>query len=817
MGKSYSKSEKKSTEKNQLSADEIKKSLDFMAYYSRDLGRDLPKVKADGWTENFPCPFHDDQTGSFGVNIHDGAFTCFGCGAKGDVFQFHMKRHGCDFKQALKDLASFAGISQTAPPPAPGKKEDPGRKKRIFGNLVGTYFYHDADGNDHMMVKKYVDPQNPADKIFIQHRPTGAGGWIKGVKGHVKPLPYRLPEVVGADLVVIVEGEKDADALADIGLTATTNPGGAGKWPDYFQDYFQDKNVVILPDNDEPGRDHAGQVAGNLHATAKSIKILDLPGLPPKGDVSDWLAMPGNDADALRTLADACDPWTPPKETDATRKTGKKKKKERGPTVADTLMTLIPAENLFHDSEGNGFADIYREDHRETWPLESKGFKDFLAYNGFKAFGKIPSSSAIKDALAGLDGRARFEGPERHVFVRLGGLRDRIYLDLCRDDWTVIEISPDGWRKIQDPENIRFWRPKGLLPLPEPSTDGSVEHLCDLIQLDDAALKKITAWLLSTLNTQSPFPILAVGGEQGSGKSTASKIIRRTVDPNVADLRSMPQNERDLMLAAKNSRVIALDNLSGMRTEMADALCRLSTGGGYAARGLYTDSDECIYNETRPIMLNGIPDLLARGDLGDRAICLDLERISTEDRQTEKSLYRRFEELHPLILGGLLDAVVSGLKHRDTIDLGALPRMADACEWWAACESGGALPWPVGGCLTAFEQSRESIVTGFLEGDTVAAGIVELMKTHCDFEGTATDLLNALNLQRGEQKPPRGWPGTPRAMTARLKRAAPFLRECGLEIEKDRTGTARTLFIYSSIEKKEPSQPSPEPSQPEIF
>lgn len=816
MGKSYSNSEKKSTEKYQLSADEIKKSLDFSAYFTNELGRELPKSKADGWTENFPCPFHADETGSFGVNVIDGAFKCFGCGTKGDVFQFHQKRHGCDFKQALKDLAAFAGISQDAPPPAPGKKEDPGRKKRIFGNLVGTYFYHDAAGNDHMMVKKYADPQNPADKIFIQHRPNGRGGWIKGVKGHVKPLPYRLPEVVGADLVFVPEGEKDADALVDIGLTATTNPGGAGKWPDYFQDYFQDKDVVILPDNDEPGRDHAGQVAGNLHATAKSIKILELPGLPSKGDVSDWLAMPGNGADALLTLVDACDLWTPPANNDSDNPPGKpkKKKKQRGPTVADSLMTLIPAENLFHDAAGNGYSDIYRKDHRETWPLDSKGFRDFLAYNGFKAFGKIPSSSAIKDALAGLDGRARFEGPERHVFVRLGGYSDRIYLDLCRDDWTVIEISPDGWRKIQDPENIRFWRPKGLLALPEPATAGSIKHFCELVQLDDAALKKVTAWLLSAMRPEGPFPLLAVGGEQGSGKSVTSKIIRRIVDPNVADLRSMPRTELDLMIAAKNSRIVSLDNLSGMRAEMADALCRLSTGGGFATKQLYTDADEILYHETRPILFNGIPDLLARGDLGDRAICLDLERINTSDRQTEKSLYRRFAELHPLILGGLLDAVVSGLKYRETIDLGALPRMADAAQWWAACESEGALPWPVGGCMTAFEQSRESIVSGFLEGDPVAAGIVELMKTHCNFEGTATDLLNALNQQRGDQKPPRGWPGTPRAMTARLKRAAPFLREYGLEIEKDRTGSARAISIFFPERTEDPA---PAAAEPEIF
>ena len=129
-----------------------------------------------------------------------------------------------------------------------------------------------------------------APKAFVQRRPDGKGGWVWNMEG-VEPLPYRLPELLAAPdkSVFISEGEKDADRLAKEGLVATCNHGGAGKWRNGLNRWFDDRNVVILPDNDEPGRTHAEDVARKLHGIARRIRLLKLPGLPAKGDVSDWL------------------------------------------------------------------------------------------------------------------------------------------------------------------------------------------------------------------------------------------------------------------------------------------------------------------------------------------------------------------------------------------------------------------------------------------------------------------------------------------------------------------------------------------------
>jgi P4 family phage/plasmid primase-like protien len=174
---------------------------------------------------------------------------------------------------------------------------------------VATYSYRAAAGDVVFEVVRY----EPKD--FRQRRPDGSGGWIWNLNG-IAPLPYRLPELLEhrQGPIFVVEGEKDVDALSEIGLTATCNPGGAAKpsengkdykskWPSSFAEFFMGKDVVVMPDNDEAGRAHAKAVAASLMGVAARIRILELPGLAPKGDVSDWIEA-GGDRDELLALAD---------------------------------------------------------------------------------------------------------------------------------------------------------------------------------------------------------------------------------------------------------------------------------------------------------------------------------------------------------------------------------------------------------------------------------------------------------------------------------------------------------------------------------
>ena len=165
-----------------------------------------------------------------------------------------------------------------------------------------VYDYRDKDGKLLYQVVRFPG------KDFKQRRPDGKGGWIWNLKG-VKPTLYRLPETQAAvqkgEPVFIPEGERDVDNLTRLGMAATTNSGGASKWQDSFSDHLSGADVVILPDNDDPGREHAAKVARSLQGKAKGIKIVSLPGLPDKGDVSDWLANGGAKEELLRLVAEA--------------------------------------------------------------------------------------------------------------------------------------------------------------------------------------------------------------------------------------------------------------------------------------------------------------------------------------------------------------------------------------------------------------------------------------------------------------------------------------------------------------------------------
>ncbi len=158
----------------------------------------------------------------------------------------------------------------------------------------------------------------------------------------------------------------------------------------------------------------------------------------------------------------------------------------------------------------------------------------------------------------------------------------------------------------------------------------------------------------------------------------------------------MPREDRDLFIAASNGHVLAFDNVSGLPAWISDTLCRLATGGGFAVRQLYTDQDEVLFDAARPVILNGIEDIVTRPDLADRAVFLTLEPIPEERRRPEEELWAAFEAERPRILGVLLDAVAEGLKRLPRDPLPRLPRMADFALWATACET--AL-WPAGHVL----------------------------------------------------------------------------------------------------------------------
>src|SRR5262245_43306699 len=363
--------------------------------------------------------------------------------------------------------------------------------------------------------------------------------------------------------------------------------------------------------------------------------------------------------------------------------------------------------DLFHSPEGDAYASILDERQTETWLLKVKGFRRWLARLFYEEGGKAPGSQAIQDALGVLEGKALYDGPEYPVYTRLAEHNGAIYLDLGNAAWQAVEITSSGWCVVDTPP-VKFRRPKGLLPLPVPGSGGGLAALRPFLNLASKAdWRLVVSSLLAAFRPTGPYVVLVVYGEQGSAKSTTVRVLRAMVDPNTAALRTTPRDERDLVIAANNGWLIALDNLSHLPDWLSDALCRLATGSGFATRELYTDSDETIFAAQRPIVLNGIEEVGTRGDLLDRAITLYLPTIPEEQRQDEQDFWQAFEQARPQILGALLDIVSRALQHLPTTTLSRKPRMADFALW--GCAAAEACGWTPQDFLDAYQGIREAV------------------------------------------------------------------------------------------------------------
>jgi hypothetical protein len=481
---------------------------------------------------------------------------------------------------------------------------------------------------------------------------------------------------------------------------------------------------------------------------------------------------------------------------------------------------------LFHTPEGESYATIKVDGHKETWPLKVRRFRRWLADLFNEEEDKVPGSQAVQDALAVLEGKA-LKGHELPVFIRLAEHQDTIYLDLGNAAWQAVEITPSGWQVIGTPP-VKFRRAKGLLPLPEPVRGGTLAALRPFVNIgSEADWRLLVSWLLYALRPTGPYPVLVVYGEQGSAKSSLVRVLRALVDPNTAALRTTSREERDLVIAATNGWLIALDNLSHLPDWLSDALCRLATGSGFATRELYTDADETIFAAQRPIVLNGIEEVATRGDLLDRAITLYLPTIPEEQRQDEKVFWKAFEQARPEICGALLDIVSAAVQRLPTTTLTCKPRMADFALW--SCAAAEACGWSHDDFLHAYQGVRDAVHELALEASLVGPLLRDFVHQHYaqqhnahqqqPWEGTASELLIELEklVQGGASSPPpqagkgvtmqapqagsdvtkhKSWPKNGQAFSNRLRRLAPPLRALGIDVQfPPRQGGKRTIVL----------------------
>jgi hypothetical protein len=764
------------------------------------------------------CPAHDDAHASL----------CIGCGDDGRALL--DCKAGCLTADVVRALGltmadlfppKTAATRPRAMPRNPKLPKPPPEKpstiyatpehaftaiaRRVKGHFAEAWLY---PGDTFRVARFDLAATGPEtgkpDKTFRPiHRV--ANGWSEGDPPGLLPL-YRGDELPAEDPIILCEGEGCADAARKNGLPAVTSAHGA-KAP-HTTDWraLAGRGIIILADNDVAGQQYAAEVAAILTALEPPavVRVVNLPGLPPKGDICDWVSPDGvmgcKSADEIRAaivgLAEAAPVWTPAA-MDKPQTTTNKADAEK-PAQAEAIVRLALARyRLGQTDAGEPFAvERMGANLARVFRGGREAFRAALARDYRRAYGRTANASALADALTTLEGEGLDAVPEA-VGLRVADYNGGIVLDLGDSQGRAVIVRPGGW-EIVSPSPILFRRTALTSALPAPERGGHLDDLRGLLNVSNDTWPLVRGWLVAALLPSIPHPILLLGGEQGTGKSTAARMLVNLIDPSPAPLRSEPRDPEAWALAAAGSWAVAVDNVSRIPGWWSDALCRAVSGDGWVRRRLYTDGDLSVVAFRRVVILTSIDAGAMRGDLGDRLLLADLSRISEADRRTEVELDKVNAGLRPRALGGLLDTLGDVLARLPNIKVPGLPRMADFGRVLAALD----LADGADGCALCLYLAQAGRIAGeVLEADAVAVAVLSLLdRTAGQWEGTTGELLQAI---RPADRLPHGWPETARALAGRLKRLTPALRAAGVEVERDRTGhdRARRLTLRRVTEK----------------
>jgi len=616
--------------------------------------------------------------------------------------------------------------------------------------------------------------------------------------------------------VVVCEGEKAAEAaeklLPDHVAVTSANGSLAAAKADWTP--LAKRHVVIWPDADEPGAKYAAQVVKVLAPIAASVMVVTPPsGVMPGWDAADALAEGWDEPRTRALIAGAVDAFAPkakrprgrPRRDGAAPETAEKTPR---PRQEDGLLAILEGVELWHSDDKVPYATIPVDGHFENHEVRSRSFRLWFGHEFFKKTKAAASKQAMEEALGHAEALAIFEGKQHVPYIRHGNLDGHLYLDLADDRWRAIRITAKGWQIIDQPP-VKFTRSSHMLPLPDPVRPKRSEislgvqlasEIGDIIPVaTEGDLTLIVSWLLMTFHPKGPFPGLGFNGPDGSGKTSAGRVVKRILDPDMAPDRSPPRDELSLIAAARNSFIVAIDNVSDLPWWLSDAMCRLATGGGISTRALYTDWDEASCFLKRPQITTGIPKLADRADFAARWIQITMPRIAEQHRLSEEQFEAKVAARLPRILGMLL-TVVSGILANPDEKPDHLPRMADFAVWIARARS--ALGWHPSKFSDAYEENRGSTGDAVIQSDVIAQAILDLFELPRDekdehwtggswdpeqkrwvggtWTGTSTELLAALPVAEAVRKQ-KGFPA-PNRLAEKLTRLQNTLAGEGIEI-----------------------------------
>lgn len=479
----------------------------------------------------------------------------------------------------------------------------------------------------------------------------------------------------------------------------------------------------------------------------------------------------------------------------------------KGPSQG-TIMSRLAQELFDLGCTPGGLSFATRKD-RGPVAIALRGGKKSLRAELAKLYaqryGTVPGSSGVSDAMLQLEGMAQSTTP-----VELGVRVARhpsggIVVDLGRDDGRSILVTGSGWEVTDSPGVI--WRRTALTgEMPMPVRGGSIKELWALTNVAAEDRPLVVAWLMAALIPDIPHPILTLTGVQGTAKSTTARLLVSLIDPSTAPLRAVPKDVRDWSVAVGGAWLAAIDNVSTIPSWWADALCRASTGDGLVTRKMYSDDGLLVLAFRRLVILTSIDAGAMRGDLADRLITIELERIDPSSRREDSEVSAAIDANRPRLFGALLDLLAQVLARMPEVHLDELPRMADFGRVLATVD---AIAGTKG--MARYLGQADALFADVVEGDEVARAIRDFVRSQVDgkWEGTASELLNQVRPEHAS----KWWPDNGRALSGRLRNATVALASAGVEVVTYRSHGVRLirLSVADTLTGVEPSGIADEP------
>jgi len=407
--------------------------------------------------------------------------------------------------------------------------------------------------------------------------------------------------------------------------------------------------------------------------------------------------------------------------------------------------------------------------------------------------GRSVSGAYLKMAAGTLSAHAEFSSESRELHTRAAWHEGILYYELRLGK--VVRVGPGGWTCEANPP-VLFRRYVNLKPLPDPEAGGSLDVLDGLVNFKSERDRRLFKAYLVTLPLEHVGrPIFNASGPMGSGKTTIGRVVKRTLDPTAPE--TVRFDPRDFLQKAMHAYIVMLDNQNTIPEWAADTLCRLVTGEADSKRRLYTDDEDVIIELRRAVILNGINVPTERGDVLDRSLVVELERIPDGGRKTEEQIWELFAQEHPGLLGAHFDVLSKAIALRPSLKLSRRPRLADWGEYAAAVYE--IMGWGAETFLEDWDEVVRVQNQATLDGSPVAQAIIKFMEDKEDYSATSSEMHNNLKVvaaQLGvDVDRDKAWPKSARWLWRRIKWVAPLLVGVGIEASRERDEAGTTIAL----------------------